>query len=173
MGDEEKSSADVVRLPIRRTLEPAKPSERSKVGHFSVCQHRRVEVQGRGKRERFVECATCGERLDPIAVLYDFARNERSFVSGSEAFRAERDRLEAEVEGLKKAQKRAKGKLRRLEEKHRVFALLKKLRAAARDIPKKANRWPIESIEREIGRLLRGELEAPEQAEINRRSDHG
>lgn len=59
-----------------------------------------------------VECAACGTRLDPIEVLRDFAKHERSFCYSLEHLRKERADLAAEIKKLKALRMRLRGEVR-------------------------------------------------------------
>lgn len=61
--------------------------------------HLKVVVSEHANR---VECGICGEPLSPIAVLRQFAHEERRFAHTIEALRQERIDLRKEIEALKK-----------------------------------------------------------------------
>ena len=143
----EPKDEKVVRLPVGRTL-----TEKSRFN--PDCKHRAVEVQNWG-RDRHVSCKTCGVRLDPVAILADYAKDERRLRS----FDADEAQLRQEIEGLEKEKRKLRGQVRRLEESHKAFALLKSLRAFAKHVPEKRVRQSIEDVERRLREQLRGEFE--------------
>jgi hypothetical protein len=60
-----------------------------------------------------VLCQTCGESLDPLDVLRQFASKERRFVESVDEFKRERDRLRLEVADLQKQRKNLRSQIRR------------------------------------------------------------
>ena len=66
-----------------------------------------------------VTCQTCGERLDPMAILRSYARRERTFVWSVKQLRQDRDRLKAEVEELERQRTNLRAAIRRAEKRKR------------------------------------------------------
>lgn len=61
-----------------------------------------------------VECAECGEEMDPIDVLRQFANQERTFAHQLEHLRKEKSDLGVEVEALKKQKAALRSAVRKL-----------------------------------------------------------
>jgi hypothetical protein len=73
-------------------------------------QHLHVVVSLHAAR---VECAECGEPLDPIDVLRQFANTERTFADSLEHLREERSALFKEIEALKKQKQNLRNSIRK------------------------------------------------------------
>ncbi len=70
----------------------------------AACRHNSILVD-----EHSVECATCKEKLNAIAVLLDFARRERNL----RGWESERNRVAKEIEQLKAQRARLRAAIRR------------------------------------------------------------
>lgn len=64
-----------------------------------------------------VECAVCGEKLDALDVLREFARHERHFAQTLEHLRKETSELRAEVPKLKRTLSDLRSRIKRAERK--------------------------------------------------------
>lgn len=60
-----------------------------------------------------VKCEACGERLDPVEVLRQYAHEERAFVADLQHLRAERERLARDIEQLKRQRVYLRKKVRK------------------------------------------------------------
>jgi cell division protein FtsB len=64
-----------------------------------------------------VECAVCKERLDPLVVLRQYAKQEKHFMWNLRSLRDEKAKLAAEVEALKKERSNVRAQVKRAQEK--------------------------------------------------------
>lgn len=77
---------------------------------FNECRHTRVIVDPRLRR---VECRDCGETLDPVEVLLQYANKERQFHYRREAL----DKMQERVRELATEEKRIKSRIMYAERK--------------------------------------------------------
>jgi hypothetical protein len=111
IGDERETSA-----PERLRNGPPRDEKQA------ACFHRQRVVCASA---RTMECADCGASLDPIAILSDIAHDADWVV----ALRAERKKLEADVETLRAQASSTRAKVRRGERAWTVEVFEKALRA--------------------------------------------
>jgi hypothetical protein len=79
-----------------------------------VCRHLRVLVS---EDEHLVECRDCKAKLDPHRVLLGFAKEERHFYWSTNKARRELAKLHEALEDLRRLERNAKARLRRLRKK--------------------------------------------------------
>ncbi len=76
----------------------------------SECLHSSVMVDERSPR---VFCGKCRRRLDPYAVLRQYAQRERVFVSCVKALEAKKKELEKDIEELQRVRGNLKAQIKR------------------------------------------------------------
>lgn len=93
----------------------------------SRCKHARVIVCNEST-ERYVECGECEARLDPIAVLAEYAEKDRQLLSVLKSVREARARAAEDHEQIRKATEALKRHRASAIKKDAVLAELVKLR---------------------------------------------
>lgn len=76
----------------------------------STCQHPRCTVDEVLRR---VVCGACGETLDPVWVLLEWARHWERLTDSCKYLVEERDRLTAVLEDLKREERNCRSRIRR------------------------------------------------------------
>ena len=114
------------------------------------CRHTQTVVD---ERARTVECGTCGQALDPIRVLLEYAEKERHWRNWQSAVHEQQRALEE----LKEEERKAKARLKNAQRKDAEFAVSEERRRnQERNIDSIVLAQELEELAGRLKRKLRG-----------------
>lgn len=103
MSDDTKDDCEVIRPDFKNRgfSLGIKPRSEDRV---RCCSHRTVQV---GENDRTVSCGSCGAYMDPVSILLEYARHERTFAWCND----EQRKISDNVKELGREEKRIKSRI--------------------------------------------------------------
>lgn len=103
-------------ITVQFRLEPGqeRPKARTKQKDYTGCQHMYVLVD---EELRTLECEDCGVPVDPISHMVKQAYEEVQFCYTLDVLRQEASRLRESIDVLKKEERNAKARVRRVRQR--------------------------------------------------------